>query len=56
MVDIATGILHSTESVVLGSWAWWRSIQGGFLEGGLKYDSGFVRALTGRLKAWMAEQ
>lgn len=52
VVDIATGILRSREGVMLGSWAWWRSIEGGFPKDGLEYDEGFARALMEGLAAW----
>jgi hypothetical protein len=44
------------EGVMLGSWAWWRTIDGGFVEDGLKYDEKFTRALTEALEAWRVGQ
>jgi hypothetical protein len=41
---------------MLGSWAWWRTIDGGFAEDGLKYDRNFTRALTEALEAWRTKQ
>lgn len=45
VVDIATGIIRCPEGVMLGSWAWWRSVEGGFPEDGLRYDRGFAKGL-----------
>lgn len=52
IVDVATGILRASEGVMLGDWVVWRTARVGFVEDGLKYDSGFTRGLEDGLREW----
>ncbi|KAL3470348.1 Mss4-like protein [Aspergillus californicus] len=52
IVDVATGILRAREGVMLGSWAWWRTVRLGYPDDGIKYDEGFTRGLTRGLQEW----
>ncbi|OJJ03158.1 hypothetical protein ASPVEDRAFT_194589 [Aspergillus versicolor CBS 583.65] len=52
IVDVATGILHAPEGVMLNNWAVWRTARVGFVEDGLQYDSRFTRGLEEGLREW----
>ncbi|KAJ5207048.1 hypothetical protein N7491_002321 [Penicillium cf. griseofulvum] len=50
MVDVAVGILHAPEGVMIENWALWRGRISSAEDG--KYDPGFSKALIEGLKVW----
>ncbi|KAL5041598.1 hypothetical protein BDW71DRAFT_191548 [Aspergillus fruticulosus] len=55
IVDVATGILRAAEGVMLGSWAWWRTVRLGYPDDGRSYDRAFTDSLTEGLQEWGME-
>ncbi|KAL6234053.1 hypothetical protein BDW75DRAFT_213355 [Aspergillus navahoensis] len=52
IVDVATGLLHAADGVMLGSWAWWRTERLGYPDDGRTYDRAFTDSLTEGLQGW----
>ncbi|KAL4974597.1 Mss4-like protein [Aspergillus desertorum] len=52
ILDVSTGILHASDGVMLGSWAWWRTVRLGYPDDGRSYDRAFTDSLAEGLQEW----
>ncbi|KAL4904078.1 Mss4-like protein [Aspergillus multicolor] len=52
ILDVAVGIIHSDEGVMLGNWALWKTDALISADDGQRYDQAFTDALTEGLREW----